>query len=156
MRLTKISSMADLVEHFIKDLYSAENQIIEALPDVIDNVTSSRLAEALTSHLNETQVQVKRLEEAAELLDIRVSGEECKGVKGLLEESNHAIKNIEKGELLDSVLAGGCRKVEHYEILGYMELIKFMTTAGLDRKAIQLMEETLAEEENADQKLTGF
>lgn len=157
MRFTKISEPKDLLEHCLKDIYSAEEQIVEALPKVIESVSSSELATALQNHLAETEVHVKRLEEVADMLDLgKLSGVKCKGMEGLLSEGEEAIKNIEKGGLLDAELAGGCRKVEHYEMLAYTNILNLMSECGCKEAAVILLEKTLDEEEMADQKLTNF
>lgn len=157
MRLTKISDRTELLEHHLKDLYSAETQIVDALPDMIEKISSSTLAASLQSHLSETEIHVKRLEEVADALEFGdLSGVKCKGMEGLLDEGDEAISNIEEGDLLDNDLAAGSRKVEHYEILAYQHVIRLMNQIGCDTKIISMLEETLNEEMAADGKLSNF
>lgn len=157
MRLTKISEEKELLEYHLKDMYSAEKQIVEALPDVIDKVTSSSLAKDLIHHLDETRMHVKRLEEVADILGVGdLSGEKCAGIEGLLDETDEAMKNIDEGDLLDIALVGGNRKVEHYEMLSYADIINHMSNIRCDQRAIKLMQDTLEEEESTDNKLANF
>lgn len=140
------------VEH-LKDMYSAETQIIKALPKIIQTVTSSELKQALEKHLMETEGHVARIEQVFQSLDASPRGKKCVGMEGLLEEGKEAMaQEVASPDLMDSALIGGCQKVEHYEICGYKDLIH---TAELlsDHKAVDLLTKSLHEEEAADQKL---
>lgn len=147
----------DLLHLFIEeleDLYSAENQIIDSLPKMIKAASFPDLKEALTSHLKETEKQVARIEEIFATLEIKSKSKTCEGMKGLLKEAQEIIKSKSKSPILDAAIISAAQKVEHYEIASYGTLRSFAAHLGLDKQIIELIEETLEEEGNADKKLT--
>lgn len=147
-------TLHDLYVDHLKDMYSAETQITKALPKIIKTVTDSKLSKALENHLKETENQVQRLEQVFESLDGSPRGKKCVGMEGLLEEGNEAMKeDMSSPDLMDATLLGGCRKVEHYEILGYEDLIDMAEKLG-DTKAVKLLTQSLEEEKAADEKLS--
>ncbi|MBK9928026.1 MAG: ferritin-like domain-containing protein [Anaerolineales bacterium] len=151
--MTKELTLHDMYVEHLKDMYSAENQILKALPKVIQGVTSSELKKALEKHLKETEGQVARIEQVSQSLDVSPRGKKCAGMEGVLEEGKEALaEEYASPDLMDSALIGGCQKVEHYEICGYKDLIHMAELLG-DNKAVDLLTKSLHEEEAADQKL---
>ena len=144
--------MSDLRETFIeelKDLYDAEKQILKALPKMAKAAEHEELKEAFETHLEETQGQVERLEKVFQLFDETAKGKKCKAMEGLVEEGKDLIDE-EEG---DAALICAAQKIEHYEIASYGSLISWARLLGED-EAADLLEETLGEEEQADEKLT--
>ncbi len=148
----KMNSMDDLLLHELQDLYSAETQIVAALPKMIKKVTNEELKEAFENHFEQTNNHVKRLKEIAELLDISLAGELCKGMEGLLKEGDKLLSE-EPNEFLDQALIGAAQRVEHYEIAGYGCAITYAKRLEND-KVVDLLVETLSEEEETDESLT--
>ena len=142
----------DLFEDQIKDLYSAENQILKALPKMAKNSTNAQLRTAFERHLEETRGHVARLEQIAEELDFTPKGKKCKGAEGLIEEGKDVIEEFE-GETLDAGLIGAAQRMEHYEIAGYGTARTHAELLGY-KKAARLLQQTLDEEERTDKKLT--
>ena len=147
-------TLQDLYVDHLKDIYSAENQITKALPKVIKTVTEPKLRKALEDHLKETMNQIQRIEQIFESLDGSPRGKKCIGMEGVLEEGKEAMaEEMSSPDLMDSALIGGCRKVEHYEICAYEAVRDFAQLLG-DDKAVKLLNQTLEEEQAADQKLS--
>jgi ferritin-like metal-binding protein YciE len=142
----------ELFEDQIKDLYSAENQILKALPKMAKNSTNAQLRSAFERHLEETRGHVARLEQIAEELDFTPKGKKCKGAEGLIEEGKEVMDEFE-GETLDAGLIGAAQRVEHYEIAGYGTARTHAELLGY-KKAARLLQQTLDEEERTDKKLT--
>ncbi len=147
-----MKTLEELFEHQIKDLYSAEKQLIEALPKMESNATNSDLKEAFASHLEETRGQKKRLEEICEELDISPNGEKCKAMEGLIKEAESFIEEAGSDDVMDAGLIAEAQRVEHYEISGYGTAVRYAQELGYDDIADKL-QETLDEEYDADQKL---
>jgi ferritin-like metal-binding protein YciE len=155
-RMASIQSLEDVLAEEIKDLYSAENQILKALPKMIKTATSQSLKDALSAHLEETEQQVRRLEEIGEILQIKVGGKTCKGMKGLLEEGKEVLDmEAEDDFLLDAMIIGACQRVEHYEIAAYGTARAIAEAIGEEQVAA-LLQETLDEEGEADKKLSAI
>ena len=142
----------DLFEDQIKDLYSAENQILKALPKMAKRATNAQLRTAFERHFEETRGHVARLEQIAEELDFSPKGKKCKGAEGLIEEGKDVMDEFED-ETLDAGLIGAAQRVEHYEIAGYGTARTHADMLGY-RKAARLLQQTLDEEERTDKKLT--
>jgi len=142
----------DLFEDQIKDLYSAENQILKALPKMAKNATSPELRTAFERHLEETRAQVTRLEQIAAELDFTPKGKKCKGMEGLLEEGKEVMGEFDD-DTLDAGMIGAAQKVEHYEIAGYGTARAHAELLGYSR-AVRLLQQTLDEESRTDKKLT--
>jgi ferritin-like metal-binding protein YciE len=154
--MTKELNLHDMYVEHLKDMYSAETQIIKALPKIIKTATSSELKKALETHLKETEGQVARIEQVFQSLDASPRGKKCVGMEGLLEEGKEAMaQEVASPDLMDSALIGGCQKVEHYEICGYKDLIHMAELLG-DTKAVNLLTKSLHEEKAADQKLAAL
>ncbi|MDW5266833.1 MULTISPECIES: ferritin-like domain-containing protein [Acidobacteriaceae] len=149
-----VETLEELLIDELKDLYSAEKQIIRALPKLIKAVTTPELREGLTTHLEETKGQVGRLERIGEILGKKMSGKTCVGMKGVLEEGSEVLEDTEKGPVRDAALISACQRVEHYEMAGYGSARDFAKLLG-QKEVAGLLDETLAEEKNADKVLTG-
>lgn len=147
-----MKNLNDLFEHQLKDLYSAETQLIEALPKMESNANDSKLKDAFSSHLKETKQQKKRLQEICEELDIDPNGEKCKAMEGLIKEAEGFIDEAEDDDVMDAGLIAEAQRVEHYEISGYGTAVRYAKELGHDDISDKL-QETLDEEYEADEKL---
>lgn len=150
-----VETMLELLIDELKDLYSAEKQIVRALPKLVKAATSAELKDALTSHLEETKGQVARLEKIGEILGKKMTGKACVGMKGVLEEGSEVLEDTDKGTVRDAALISACQRVEHYEMAGYGSAREFAKLLD-QREAAELLDETLAEEKAADKKLSGI
>jgi ferritin-like metal-binding protein YciE len=148
-----IESLQDLLIDELKDLYSAEKQIVQALPKIIKAVSAADLQDGLSKHLEETKNQVTRLEQIGEILGKKLTGKTCVGMKGVLEEGREVLEETGKGPVRDAALISACQRVEHYEIAGYGSSRDFAKLLGLNEIAA-LLDDTLSEEKNADKTLT--
>lgn len=149
-----ITTLKELFIHDLSDVYSAERQITKALPKMARAATDPKLIEAFKLHLEETQGQIERLDQVVESSDeIRIKRMKCHAMEGLVEEAQELIDSVEKGDVLDAGLIGAAQKVEHYEIATYGTLAALAKKLGYNQAA-KLLEETLQEEKNTDQKLT--
>jgi ferritin-like metal-binding protein YciE len=142
----------DLFEDQIKDLYSAENQLIRALPKMAKNATNPQLRTAFERHLEETRNQAARLEQIAEELDFTPKGKKCVGMEGLIEEGKEVMSEFEE-DTLDAGMIGAAQKVEHYEIAAYGTARAHAELLGYT-KAARLLQQTLDEEGRTDKKLS--
>src|ERR1700722_9232773 len=136
----------------LRDLYSAENQLVKALPKRAKAAQDEDLQQSFSEHLEETTGQVERLKEVFSLLEEKPTGKHCKGMEGLIEEGKEAIDEEEEGEAYDIGLIGAAARVEHYEIAGYTAVIAMLKGLGLEEAAGPLVE-TLNEENEALEKL---
>jgi ferritin-like metal-binding protein YciE len=150
-----MESLSDLMEDELKDLYSAENQLLKALPKMAKKASSSELKNAFTSHLKETEGHVKRLQQIGKLLDIELGGKKCHAMEGLVEEGSEVIEEDGPPAVLDSALIGAARRVEHYEMAAYCSARGMAEQLGNEQVA-KLLEETVNEEEAADNKLKAI
>jgi ferritin-like metal-binding protein YciE len=149
-----LDSLQALFIDELKDIYNGEKQLLIALPRMAKAAESSELSQAFTKHLKETEGQVQRLETILKALGQAVRGKQCKGMEGIIEEGKEKME--EKGgdgSVLDAALIASAQKVEHYEIATYGCLRTYAQLLGHDQAA-KLLEQTLAEEEAADKKLT--
>jgi ferritin-like metal-binding protein YciE len=151
----KLTTLQDLLVMELKDLYSAENQIIKALPKMIKAATSEKLRTALEEHLEETKEQAARLEKVCEEIGASPSGHKCAAMEGLIEEGKEILEQKGKAAdaVLDAAIITAAQRVEHYEMAGYGCAATFAKLLGFD-KAAKMLGETLEEEKNADSKLT--
>jgi len=149
-----LNPVEELLADQLKDLFSAENQIIRALPKMAKNATSEQLRLAFERHLEETKNHVVRLEQIAEEMGITLRGKKCKGMEGLLEEGKEALEEYED-DVLDAAMIGAAQKVEHYEIAGYGTARTHALMLGMT-KAARLLQQTLDEEGRTDKKLTDL
>ncbi len=150
-----VETLQELLMDELKDLYSAEKQIVRALPKLAKATTSPELKEALLSHLEETKGQVERLEKIAEIVGKKLTGKVCAGMKGVLEEGAEVLEEVEEGTVRDAALIGASQRVEHYEMAGYGTARDFAKTLGMNDVA-ELLEATLEEEKAADKKLSAI
>jgi ferritin-like metal-binding protein YciE len=146
-------TLNELFEETLKDVYFAENAILKALPKMTQKATSKDLKAAFTEHVEQTEGQVERLEEIFKLLGKKAEGKECPALKGLVEETEELIGEADKGAVLDAGLIGCAQAVEHYEIARYGTLCAWAEQLKMD-DAVELLEETLEEEEATDEKLS--
>ena len=150
----KKSGLSDLFIDELADMLSSENQIIEALPKLIELASSPDLKKALSSHLKETENQVTRIEEIFSILKLDPEEKTCEAMEGLIEEADEIVEDKSKSPTLDAAIISAAQKVEHYEIASYGTLRSFAKHLGLDKRVMDLLQETLDEEGAADKKLT--
>jgi ferritin-like metal-binding protein YciE len=149
----EMNPLEELLHDELKDLYSAENQIIKALPRMAKAASSPELKRAFERHLEETRRQVERLEAIGEELDIKLTGKKCAGMEGLLEEGKELMQEVDDEDALDAGLIGAAQKVEHYEIAAYGTARTHAEVLGY-RKIAKLLQQTLNEEGMTDKKLS--
>jgi ferritin-like metal-binding protein YciE len=142
-----------LMGELIQDAYSAETQLLEALPEMADAASTPALKQALQEHLQVTQRQVERLERVAEMAGCEVEGEDCEAMEGLVAEAEEIVDEHEEGPVRDAALISAAQKVEHYEIATYGTLAAMAKAAGLN-DAAALLAQTMQEEKDADELLT--
>lgn len=150
-----LGSMQELFVQQLKDLYSAESQIVKALPKMAKGASNPELRQAFEMHLEETKNQQQRIEDIfeAEKLSGSPRGHKCKGMEGLLEEGSEMLEEDGEENVLDAGLIAAAQRVEHYEIAGYGTARAMAQLLGLS-KAAKMLEQTLKEEEATDKKLT--
>jgi ferritin-like metal-binding protein YciE len=151
--MMEVGSLNDVFEHDLRDLYSAEKQLVQALPSVASAASSKELATAIESHLEETRGHVKRLEQVFEVCDLSAEEEHCKGMEGLIKEGSEIAEADGDPDARDAALIGAAQKVEHYEIAAYGTVRTLAEQLGYDDAAV-LLSQTLDEESAADEKLT--
>jgi ferritin-like metal-binding protein YciE len=137
----------------LKDLYSAENQLVKALPKMAKGADSDELRQGFEKHLEQTKGHVHRLEQIFEALGESPKGKKCKGMEGLIEEGSEALHEGYEGNILDAALIGAAQRVEHYEIAAYGTARAMAEVLG-ERNHVSLLSETLQEEKETDEKLT--
>lgn len=149
----KLKDMKSLLAHELKDLLHAEKQLTKALPKMAKAATHPQLREAFEDHLRETEEQVARLEKACEELGIAARGDRCEAMEGLIKEGNELMEQDDADPAVrDAALIAAAQRVEHYEIAGYGSARAFAEQLGID-SIVELLQQTLDEEEAADQKL---
>jgi ferritin-like metal-binding protein YciE len=149
----QMTDLQDLLVENLKDLYSAETQLLKALPKVAKKVENEQLRQALEMHVKETEQQAKRLEQVLGKMGEKAGGKKCHGMEGLIEEAKELMGEDAEPEVMDAGLIVDCQKVEHYEIAGYGSAVTFAKLLG-DEESARLLAQSLNEEENADKKLT--
>lgn len=150
-----MKSLKDLFIHEIRDLYSAETQLTEALPKMAEKANDENLKNAFKSHLEETRKQKERLEQIGQSLKIDIKGEECQAMKGLIREGQEALEFKGDADVRDAAIIGAAQRVEHYEMAGYGTARNFAQRLGYN-DAAKTLEETLNEEKSADKKLNDI
>jgi ferritin-like metal-binding protein YciE len=148
-----LDSLDKLFLEELKDIYNAEKLILRALPRMAKAAESQELQQAFTQHLKETQGHVERLERIFKDLDQPARGKKCKGMEGLLEEGKEILEQEGDGAVIDAALIAAAQRVEHYEMAAYGCLRTYAQLLG-HSDAERLLQQTLNEEEAADQKLT--
>jgi ferritin-like metal-binding protein YciE len=137
----------------LKHLYSAENQLVKALPKMAKAASSEELSQGFEEHLEQTKGHVQRLEKIFHALGESPKGKKCKGMEGLVEEGAEVLEEDFEGSLMDAALIGSAQRVEHYEIAAYGTVCAFAEELGETEQA-SLLNETLEEEKETDEKLT--
>jgi ferritin-like metal-binding protein YciE len=150
-----MQGLQELLVDGLRDIYDAEKQLVRALPKLTRALSNSELKDAFTQHLEVTKNQVARVEQCFEVLGEKAKSKPCRAMKGLVEEAQEHLQEHEKGELLDQVLVGAGQKVEHYEIAAYGTARAMAKSLG-QKEAMNLLQETLREEEQMDKALTAI
>jgi ferritin-like metal-binding protein YciE len=151
----KEKTLKDLFLEALKDVYSAEKQILRALSKMAKAAESEELRKAFQTHREETQAQVERLEDVFETIGKPARGKTCQAIQGIIEEGNEVMEDFADSEAIDAGLIAAAQAVEHYEISRYGTLKTWATQLGLE-DAAKLLDETLEEEKNTDKLLTGL
>jgi ferritin-like metal-binding protein YciE len=148
-----LESMQDLYLHELKDIHSAEKQILQALPKMAKAATHDELRKAFEEHRTVTEEQVRRLETIFDDLGQKAGGEKCKGMEGLIKEGEDVLEEDADPDVRDAALIAAAQRVEHYEIAAYGTARTYARQLGFDRHA-ELLQQTLDEEGQTDQRLT--
>ena len=149
----QLSTLDDLFVKELRDVYSAERQLVQTLPKMAKKANAPELADAIERHLGETEQHVQRLERAFEMLDVGSRGPVCKGMKGIIDEGKEVLQDAGEPEVLDAGMIASAQRAEHYEIAAYGTLREYANILGHSEIA-SLIEQSLEEEKAADQKLT--
>ena len=151
--MNRIENLEDVLISELRDLYSAEQQILAAFPRMVERIGSKDMKQALSEHMEQTKGQLARLDRISEIVGERVSGKHCEGIEGLIREGDKEISFRGNPSLLDVILTGACQRIEHYEIAGYTTARAIAEQLGMEEVA-DLLQETLDEESDADERLT--
>jgi len=151
----ELESLHDLYVEELKDLYSAESQLIKALPKMAKAASSKALKAGFEKHLKETKVHAERLESIFKKLGVSAGGKKCKAMEGLIEEGEEVISEDAEPEVKDAALIAAAQRVEHYEMAGYGCVRTYAELMG-EKQAVKLLQKTLNEEGATDKKLTGL
>lgn len=147
-----VQTFHDLYIEELRDIYSAEQQLVEALPKMADAAASPKLASAIQAHLEQTGKQIDRLESIFKDLEADPEGHTCVGMKGLLKEGDKMVEELDKGPLRDAAMISGAQRVEHYEMSAYGTARAFAELMG-HREHAALLQESLDEETATDSAL---
>jgi ferritin-like metal-binding protein YciE len=147
------SELKEIFVNELKDIYSAETQLVKALPKMAKAAGSNDLRSGFEKHLEQTKEHVARLEQIFKGLEEKPTGKKCAGMEGLIEEGGEAIDEDYEGEAKDAILIGAAQRVEHYEIAAYGTVRAMAEKLG-KRQAVTLLSKTLQEEKDTDEKLT--
>lgn len=150
--MSKLKNLEDLFHHELKDLYSAEKQLLEALPKMAESAQDPKLKSTFELHLQQTKAQKERLEKVCEIVGISPGRSKCKAMEGLVEEGQDMIDEKATPEVKDAALVASAQRIEHYEISGYGTAAYYAERLGMT-EAHQLLAETLKEEKETDAKL---
>jgi len=150
-----IQTLDDLFVHQLQDIYYAENQILKALPKMIDKATAPELKAGFEAHLEETRGHVDRLEQVFRQHGAEIKGVDCPAIDGIIEEADEVAGDIGDKEVLDAALVASAQAVEHYEMTRYGTLVAWARRLGREDCAA-LLRQNLDEEKAADQKLTAI
>ncbi|MGC2472823.1 MAG: ferritin-like domain-containing protein [Candidatus Sulfotelmatobacter sp.] len=146
-------SMRQLYIDELKDLYNAETQLVKALPKMAKASSNAELRQGFEEHLRQTSEHVSRLEQIFEMLDEKPTGKKCLGMEGLVKEGAETMKEDYEDAVMDAAIIGAAQRVEHYEIAGYGTVRALAELMGEDEH-VSLLEQTLEEEKQTDEKLT--
>lgn len=147
-----LNTLHDLLVHELKDLLSAEKQLVKAMPKMAKAASSDELRSALTAHLDQTRVHVTRLEKAFELMELNARGAKCDAMAGLLEEASGLLEEEATPEVLDAAIIGSAQRVEHYEMAAYGCARAYAERLG-ESEVAALLATTLEEESDANDLL---
>jgi ferritin-like metal-binding protein YciE len=147
-----IKTMDDLFVHTLRDIYYAENQIVKALPDMIEKATDPGLKQAFQAHLGETRNHVARVEQVFKMHGVEVKGVDCPAIDGIIDEANDVAGEVDNKKVLDAALIAAAQAVEHYEMTRYGTLVAWAKQLGRNDCA-SVLQQNLEEEKSADQKL---
>ena len=150
-----IATMDDLFVHTLRDIYYAENQIVKALPEMIEQAANPTLKQGFETHLGETKNHVKRLEQVFRMHGVEPKGVSCPAIDGIIEEANNVAGEVEDEAVLDAALIAAAQAVEHYEITRYGTLVAWAKQLGRNDCA-RVLQQNLDEEKAADEKLTAL
>jgi ferritin-like metal-binding protein YciE len=150
-----IKNMNDLFVHTLRDIYYAENQIVKALPEMVEKAKDPQLKQGFKTHLHETEGHVKRLEQVFNLIGQKAKGVDCPAIDGIIKEANEVAGEVEKQSVLDAALIAAAQAVEHYEMTRYGTLISWAKELGRT-DCVSLLQQTLDEEKATDKKLTAM
>lgn len=148
-----MKNLEELFRHELKDLYSAESQLLDAYPRLQENTTDQKLKQAFDEHMKETEQHKKRIEEVCKDLNMNPEGEKCKAMEGLIKELDSFLKDDTEKDVQDAGLIAEAQRMEHYEISGYGTTIRYAKELGYDDIASKL-HKTLEDEYKTDEKLT--
>ena len=148
-----IKTLDDLFVHTLRDIYYAEQQVVKALPDMIEKATDLRLKQGLQAHLGETKNHVKRVEQVFKMHGVEAKGVDCPAIDGIIEEADEITGEVADKTVLDAALIAAAQAVEHYEMTRYGTLIAWAKQLGRADCA-SLLQQNLDEEKAADKKLT--
>jgi ferritin-like metal-binding protein YciE len=148
-----LETMQDLLIHQLKDIYSAEQQLVKALPKMQEKAVTEELATAFRDHLAETENQVARIEQIFEILGERAGGVKCKAMEGLIEEAQEILDEDGTESVIDAGIIAAAQRVEHYEVSAYGSAKAFAALLGLS-EVVKLLNESQQEETAADKKLS--
>jgi ferritin-like metal-binding protein YciE len=147
-------NLTQLLAHEIQDLVSAEEQILATLPNLVDQAEDAELKEALEKHLTETRTHEERLREVAKKLGVTLNGQKCKGITGILAEGKDLIGDQDEAAIRDAAIIASAQRVEHYEMAAYGTAVYFARVLGAEPDVLELLNETLNEEKQADSALS--
>jgi ferritin-like metal-binding protein YciE len=152
---SEIKTMDDLFVHQLRDIYYAEKQIVNALPEMIEKAQDSTLKQGFKTHLEETKNHVTRLEQVFRLLGKEAKGADCPAIDGIIEEAEDVAGEVDDKQVLDAALIAAAQAVEHYEIARYGTLVAWAKQLGRNDCA-NLLQQNLDEEKATDKKLTSL
>jgi ferritin-like metal-binding protein YciE len=150
-----IKTLNDLFVHQLQDIYYAEKQLVKALPKMADKATAPQLKQGFLDHLKETKNHVTRLEQVFKMHGAQVKAVDCPAIDGIIKEADETAGEVDDKAVLDAALINAAQAAEHYEITRYGSLIAWAKQLGRNDCA-SVLQETLAEEKAADQKLTSL
>jgi ferritin-like metal-binding protein YciE len=153
--MARLTSLDDLLVHELQDIYHAEGQIIKALPKMIKAASHPELQAAFEEHLEQTEGQVERLDQAFKLLGVPAKGQKCEGMAGLIEEGKKMMEEDAEPSVMDAALIAAAQKIEHYEIASYGCVCTYAEMLGYEQ-VHDLLGQNMEEEELTDEKLTAL
>lgn len=148
-----LTTLEDLFVNELKDLYSAEKQLVKALPKMAKAASSAKLRKGFEDHLKQTKKHVERLEQIFDELGVKPRGPKCEAMEGLIDEGKRVMKEDAEPAVMDAALIAAAQRVEHYEIAGYGTVRTFANMLG-QKDAERLLQQTLEEESQTNEKLT--